>query len=42
MGVPAEVLPAMVEGALADHSNPSSPRPAGKADYEALFAAAYG
>ncbi|MEX0760747.1 MAG: iron-containing alcohol dehydrogenase, partial [Tistlia sp.] len=42
MGVPAEVLPRMVEGALADHSNASNPRQATKADYEALFAAAYG
>ncbi|SMF07107.1 Alcohol dehydrogenase, class IV [Tistlia consotensis] len=42
MGVPAGVLPKMVEGALADHSNASNPRPATRADYEALFAAAYG
>ena len=42
MGVPESVLPAMVEGALKDHSNASNPRPAGKADYEALFAEAYG
>lgn len=42
MGVPAEVLPRMVEGALKDHSNASNPRQATKADYEALFAAAYG
>lgn len=42
MGVPAEVLPRMVEGALKDHSNASNPRQASKADYEALFAAAYG
>ncbi|HUT48921.1 MAG TPA: iron-containing alcohol dehydrogenase [Alphaproteobacteria bacterium] len=42
MGVTEEVLPAMVEGALADHSTPSNPRPAGAADFEALFEAAMG
>lgn len=42
MGVPREVLPAMVEGALADHSNASNPRSVSRADYEALFAAVYG
>lgn len=42
MGLPAEHLPAMVEGALADHSNATNPRPATQADYEALFAEAYG
>ena len=42
MGVPREVLPAMVEGALADHSNASNPRPVSRADYEALFDEAYG
>lgn len=42
MGVPREVLPAMVEGALADHSNATNPRPVTRADYEALFEQAYG
>ena len=42
MGVPEDCLPRMVEGALADHSNAGNPRKAEKADYEALFAAAYG
>lgn len=42
MGVPREVLPAMVEGAVADHSNASNPRPATRADYERLFEEAYG
>jgi 4-hydroxybutyrate dehydrogenase len=42
MGVPDDVLPRMVEGAVADHSTASNPRPANAADYERLFAAAMG
>lgn len=42
MGVTVAVLPRMVEGAVADHSTASNPRPATAADYEALFAAAMG
>jgi hypothetical protein len=42
MGVTDDVLPAMVEGAVADHSTPSNPRPASAADFEALFEAAMG
>lgn len=42
MGVPSQVLPAMVEGALLDHCNATNPRPATRADYEALFTLAYG
>lgn len=42
MGVPKHVLPKMVEGALADHSNASNPRQASREDYEALFAEVYG
>ncbi len=40
MGVPEAVLPRMVEGALADHSSATNPRPASREDYEALFRAA--
>lgn len=42
MGVADEVLPRMVEGAVADHSNPSNPRPADAPAYERLFAEAMG
>jgi len=42
MGVTDDVLPAMVEGAVADHSTPSNPRPASAADFEAMFEAAMG
>ena len=42
MGVPSQILPAMVEGALADHCNATNPRPATRADYEALFTQAFG
>lgn len=41
MGVPRSVVPRMVEGALADHSHPTNPRPATAADYTALFNAAF-
>jgi len=40
MGVTDDVIPRMVEGAVADHSTATNPRPVGAADYEALFAAA--
>ena len=42
MGVTDSMLPEMVEGALADHSSATNPRPAEKADYERLFAEAMG
>jgi alcohol dehydrogenase class IV len=42
MGVTDEVIPRMVEGAVADHSTASNPRPVDAAGYEALFAAAMG
>lgn len=42
MGVTDAVIPAMVKGAVADHSNASCPRPAAAADYERLFAGAMG
>lgn len=41
MGVPQSVFPRMVEGALADHSHPTNPRPATADDYAALFAASW-
>jgi len=42
MGVTDDVIPRMVEGAFADHSTASNPRPVDAAGYEALFAAAMG
>ncbi len=42
MGVRDEVLPRMVEGALADHSNATSPRPPTGEEYAALFQEAMG
>jgi len=42
MGVTDDVLPAMVAGAVVDHSTPSNPRPAAAEDFEALFEAAMG
>ena len=42
MGVPESVLPAMAEHAVKDHCNGTNPRPAGVADYLALFHAAMG
>jgi alcohol dehydrogenase class IV len=42
MGVSDEVIPRMVEGAVADHSTASNPRPVDATGYEALFAAAMG
>ena len=42
MGVPDEVLSRMVDGAVADHSTASNPRPADAKAYEALFAEAMG
>jgi alcohol dehydrogenase class IV len=42
MGVTDDVIPRMVEGAVADHSTASNPRPLDAADYEALFAATMG
>ncbi len=38
MGVTPEIIPAMVEGALKDHSSASNPRPLNKKDFEMLFA----
>ena len=37
MGVTPEIIPAMVEGALKDHSSASNPRPLNKKDFELLF-----
>ncbi|MAG97586.1 MAG: iron-containing alcohol dehydrogenase [Alphaproteobacteria bacterium] len=42
IGVSDDVVPGMVEGALADHSNATNPRPTSTEDYQALFAAAMG
>ena len=40
MGVTDEMIPRMVEGAMADHSTATNPRPLAKADFETLFAQA--
>ena len=40
MGVTDEMIPRMVEGAMADHSTATNPRPLTKADFETLFAQA--
>ena len=37
MGVPADCLPRMIEGAMLDHSSATNPRPLTAADYAALF-----
>ena len=37
MGVTREIIPAMVEGAMKDHSSASNPRPLNKKDFEMLF-----
>ena len=37
MGVTHEIIPAMVDGALKDHSSASNPRPLSKKDFEMLF-----
>lgn len=42
MGVTDEVIPAMVEGALVDHTAATNARPVSRADFEALFAEAMG
>lgn len=42
MGVTEDVIPRMVEGAVADHSTATNPRPCSAADFEALFHAAMG
>lgn len=42
MGVTEEVVPRMVDGAVADHSSATNPRPAAARDYAALFAEALG
>ena len=41
MGVPAEVIPAMVKGALADHSTATNPRTLHTEDFERLFSEAW-
>ena len=41
MGVPKEVVPAMIQGALADHSTATNPRPVKAEDFERLFAEAW-
>lgn len=40
MGVAEDVIDRMVEGAVADHSSATNPRPASADDYRSLFAAA--
>ncbi|MDH3228160.1 MAG: iron-containing alcohol dehydrogenase [Alphaproteobacteria bacterium] len=42
MGVTESLIPRMVEGAVADHSTASNPRPVDAAGYQALFTAAMG
>ncbi|MGF1627721.1 MAG: iron-containing alcohol dehydrogenase [Alphaproteobacteria bacterium] len=42
MGVPEMVLPRMVDGAVADHSTATNPRPLDRADFEHLFAESMG
>jgi 4-hydroxybutyrate dehydrogenase len=42
MGVPDAVLPRMVDGAVADHSTATNPRPLERTDFEHLFAMAMG
>jgi 4-hydroxybutyrate dehydrogenase len=37
MGVPADCLPRMIEGAVSDHSSATNPRPMQAADYAVLF-----
>ena len=41
LGVTREMLPAMVEGAVKDHSSASNPRPLQKTDFEFLFNAVH-
>jgi 4-hydroxybutyrate dehydrogenase len=40
MGVTEDMIPRMIEGAVADHSTGTNPRPVGRDDFAALFAAA--
>ena len=42
MQVPADAIDRVVDGALADHSLPSNPRPLGRDELRALFLEAYG
>jgi alcohol dehydrogenase class IV len=42
MGVTEDVIPRMVQGAVADHSTASNPRPVDAAGYESLFAMSMG
>lgn len=42
MGVSEAVLPRMVDGAVADHSTATNPRPVERTDFERLFAEAMG
>lgn len=42
MGVPREVLPAIAEAAVKDHSSATNPRAATAADYEAMLVASFG
>jgi 4-hydroxybutyrate dehydrogenase len=41
MGVPKDVVPTMVKGALADHSTATNPRPLKAEDFERLFSEAW-
>lgn len=42
MGVTDNIIPAMVDGALKDHSTATNPRPVSRQDFEELFAQAMG
>jgi alcohol dehydrogenase class IV len=42
MGVTEEMIPAMIEGALRDHSTATNPRPLAREDFESLFRQALG
>ncbi len=42
MGVTEDMLPAMIDGALKDHSTATNPRPLTREDFEGLFAEAMG
>ena len=42
MGVPREVLPAIAEAAIKDHSSATNPRSATASDYEAMLVASFG
>jgi alcohol dehydrogenase class IV len=39
LGVTAQHIPALVQGAVKDHSNATNPKPLSQADYVRLFSA---